>query len=61
MPETRYSFALGSMPRDADGRRPQALIVMDNETRSEIVHLPYDDAAEIIIAALKLARAAKHY
>jgi hypothetical protein len=61
MIEPRHSFALGQMPPDADGRRPQALIIMDTKTHSEVVYLPYDEAADILIAALKLAHAARHY
>jgi hypothetical protein len=61
MSESRFTFALGQMPVDTHGRRPQALIIMDTQTRSEIACLPYDAAAEILVAALKLAAEAKHY
>ncbi len=52
----KFSFALGQMPEDADGRRPQALIVIDNQAGKEIAYLPYDVSAEVLISALALAR-----
>jgi hypothetical protein len=53
----QYNFASGQMPPDAEGHRPQALIIIDSETGRKIAVLPYDEAANVLLAAMALAQA----
>jgi hypothetical protein len=47
--EPRYSFALTTLPPNEDGRRIQALSVKETVTRKELICVPYDDAADVLL------------
>jgi hypothetical protein len=47
---SKYTFALGQVRTlNADGRRPQVIIVKDQETRKELAEILYDDAARVLL------------
>ena len=44
-----YRFALSQSKEICNGRREQVLVVVDEETRKDLVEIPYDDAARVLL------------